>query len=135
MYSWRLKPDAPASGGTTIVGGAQELVGVDVPRPCGTPQPLLAQGRSRTPYDEERPLIQARDLEGRPAPGRFLIRNSVFRTNQPYDDSSKPSAELLSQTAGTWWYLANGHIPAGSREFAPEPIPDWVTTLRTRAKE
>ena len=86
-------------------------------------------------YDEERPLIQARDLEGKPNPGRFLIRNSAFRTNQRYDDSSRPSAELLAQTAGTWWYFANGRIAPGSREFIPEAIPDWVTTLKTHNRK
>lgn len=86
-------------------------------------------------YDKERPLIQARNLDGKPDPGRFLIRNSVFRSNQPWDDSTKPSSELLARTAGTAWYFSNGLIAPGSREFVQEPIPDRGNTGKTRAKE
>lgn len=72
-------------------------------------------------YDEERPLVQARDLEGKENPGRFLIRNCEFRTNQPFNPDSAPPENLLARTFGTSWYYADGHIAAGSRTFLPEP--------------
>jgi hypothetical protein len=72
-------------------------------------------------YDEERPLVQARDLDGKQNPGRFLVRNCEFRTNQSFNKASAPSEELLARTFGTAWYFANGHIAAGSRTLLPEP--------------
>lgn len=73
-------------------------------------------------YDEDRPLIATRNLDGTSSPTRFTLRNCDLRTNQPYNEKSAPNAALLERSFGTAWFFANGHIPVGSRTFIPEPL-------------
>ena len=86
-------------------------------------------------FDEERPLIASRNLDGTDAPTRFILRNCDLKTNQPFNKKSAPNQALLDRTFGTAWFFANGHIPVGSREFVSEPGPSDVTTLKGNKSE
>ena len=86
-------------------------------------------------FDEERPLIASRNLDGTDSPTRFVLRNCDLKTNQPFHNKSAPNTALLERTFGTAWFFSNGHIPVGSRDFVPEPGPAGVTTLKSNSHE